>query len=652
MHKPWVIVFLLAAATAIRTIGLDRIPPGLWSDEANHGLEAEAILEGGPRPVFFPGNCGQEPLYKYLAVATGAVLGHGVAALRLPSALAGSLLVLLTWCWVRRTRSREEALWATLLVAVGVWPLHFSRIAFRANLGPTLGLAALLAVDSYARRPCAWRGVVAGLSAAALWYTYPAFRLFPVLPALWLLMHTRGRAGLRRWVSPAAAFVVGLLPLLWAWTRVPELVTARTSMASLWSETPDPVAGFLRNVVAHAAMFTIAGDRNPRHNLSGEPQLDVLTGFLFVAGIAVALARRDKADRLLLAWLAIQLMPGVLSVERQAPHCLRTLGVLPVPYLLAAGGFVQVRRFLGSRWTPVLSLVVAVAVSTVNLGRYFVLWPRSLDRLHHAEEALYGFHRSEYALGRWLKEASPGTPIFLSPQLYLHWTTEYMAQGAQYGIVTDDSDLAPGDVIALQLHPRNAWWMRDDFRKNFFAIWRDLGRVSPEEIWRAITYAYPECTAAYELSDSLLLERLSERVALRELAPLDGVSRFQVVRHTREDVLPWDSGRWRRIPPGCFAVEITAVPPGSAGLALVAREETSSRRWALDHRDAMPGEGAILRGCLLFPACVRLEAGDEPLSVAARWRYSGPPDVEPYLRHTLWGKARTTWARFRSWSGL
>lgn len=652
MHKTWVVVFLLVAATAIRTIGLDRIPPGLWSDEANHGLEAEAILQGGPLPVFFPGNCGQEPLYKYLVVLATAVLGPGVTALRLPSALFGSLLVFLTWCWVARTRTRDEALWATLLVAVGVWHLHFSRIAFRANLGPTLGLAALLAADTYARRPCAWRGVVAGLSAAALWYTYPAFRLFPVLVALWLLMHTRGRAGLRRWYVPTGAFIAGLLPLLWAWMRVPELVTSRTSMASLWSETSDPAAGFLRNLLAHAAMFTIAGDRNPRHNLSGEPGLDVITGFLFLVGLAVALARRDRVDRLLLAWLVVQLLPGVLSVERQAPHCLRTLGVLPVPYLLAAGGFVQVRRFIGSRWTPVLSLVVAVAVSTANLGRYFILWPRSLDRLNQAEEALYGFHRSEYRLGRWLASLPPDARIHLSPQLYLHWTTAYMAQGAGYELLNDNSELAPGDMVALQLYPRNAWWMRDDFRKNFFQVWSDAERVSPEEVWRALAYAYPGCTSMSALSDSLLLQRVSRRFVLREMAQIEGVSRFEVTGITGEGDPPWESERWRRLAPGCFDVTIHAVPEEVHTLSLVAREEEGNRRWTLDRRAVAPGDSIVLHGCLLFPACARIETDDVALGLDAVWRYTGPADIEPYIRHTLWGKARLTWARFRLWSGL
>ncbi len=640
MRLGWVIA-IVAAATAVRTLGLDRLPPGLWSDEANHGLEASWMIEGGPRPVFFPGNCGQEPLYKYLVALVTLLRGPGIATVRLPAAVSGSLLVLLTWVWVRQTRGREEADWALILSAFGVWGIHFSRIGFRANLGPTLGVAALLLAESHARRPSPWRGIVAGLVASTLWYTYPAFRLFPLLPALWLLGSRR-----RAWsLGPfAGAFFVGVAPLLAAWARMPELVGARTSMASLFTETPDPAIGILRNLVRYLGMFTIEGDRNPRHNLSGEPQLDPFTGLFFVVGLGVAIGRRDRVDRLLLSWLALQLLPGVFSVERQAPHCLRTLGVLPAPYLLAASGITWARREVTGRSVRTLGVGLALAVASANLARYAVLWPASLARLDEAQEALFGFHRPETRLGRFL--AAQGRRAYLSPQLYLHWTVAYEARGADARLLTPVAPLAPGDLVVLQLHERNAWWMRDDFRKNFFLHWIQTSRVSEAEVWEAIVWAYPACGGMTSLSDSLLVTRLLERAELRPMPQVEGQSVFEVVRSAPPvDSLVLPAGAWRRVPPGCFEVRLGGIREG-APVVLRAREEEGDRRWTLDRRQGCEG-GVRLRGCLLFPSCVRVEVDGRPAAGEATWSWGGQADIEPYLRRTPWGRAREAWARVK-----
>jgi hypothetical protein len=307
-----------------------------------------------------------------------------------------------------------------------------------------------------------------------------------------------------------------------------------------------------------------------------------------------------------------------------------------------------VRRAIGSRWAPALSLAVALAIPSINLARYFVVWPASLDHLDQAEEALFGFHRPEDAVGRWIAGSPPGREIYLSPQLYLHWTTAYMAGGAPYRLTSDDINPDPGAVIVLQLHRRNAWWMRDDFRKNFFRVWTETGRVSAGEIWRAVAWAYPQCPCMTALSDSLLLERLSRRFVLREIAPLEGVSRFEVAAaRPGGDAEAWAPDSWRRLPPGCLTVTVDSLPQGVGTVMLAARDEESNRVWTLERHAVTPGEGVILHGCFLFPSCARIETGNGDALTGGTWRYAGPADTEPYLRRTPWGAARRMYARLR-----
>ena len=62
--RAWFPVGILAFATVLRLWAIDRLPPGLYFDEAADGLDATRVL-AGVRPIFFTGNYGREPLSIY-----------------------------------------------------------------------------------------------------------------------------------------------------------------------------------------------------------------------------------------------------------------------------------------------------------------------------------------------------------------------------------------------------------------------------------------------------------------------------------------------------------------------------------------------------------------------------------------------------------
>ena len=79
---------------------LDRIPPGLFGDEATDGLDALDVL-AGRGAVFFPANYGREGLHMWLVAGMFRLLGVTPLALRLPSAIAGILTAVATY-WLGR----------------------------------------------------------------------------------------------------------------------------------------------------------------------------------------------------------------------------------------------------------------------------------------------------------------------------------------------------------------------------------------------------------------------------------------------------------------------------------------------------------------------------------------------------------------------
>jgi hypothetical protein len=184
-------------------------------------------------------------------------------------------------------------------------------------------------------------------------------------------------------------------------------------------------------------MFHVHGDDNRRHNLSGAPMLDPLTGLLFllglvfvfraapresaVAGIAGGEARRrtpgtrggDGWDpslaALLVSWLLVMLLPNILSVEG-VPHGLRSCGVLPAVALLGGIGLEavhsSVRRRAGKRLAAGTAIACILLIGCWTGYRYFVVWG--------SDPQVARDHDGAYrAAARVLLGAPPGTRLLL-----------------------------------------------------------------------------------------------------------------------------------------------------------------------------------------------------------------------------------------------
>src|SRR5262249_61454629 len=102
----------LAVALAMPAYRFPEIPPGLHNDEAVNGLDARDVLDG-ERTLFFPANSGREPFQIYLEALTIRALGPTIAAVRLPSLVAGvggtaaTLLLAFEWLtWLPGARPR------------------------------------------------------------------------------------------------------------------------------------------------------------------------------------------------------------------------------------------------------------------------------------------------------------------------------------------------------------------------------------------------------------------------------------------------------------------------------------------------------------------------------------------------------------------
>jgi 4-amino-4-deoxy-L-arabinose transferase-like glycosyltransferase len=179
-----VLVFLTVLALITRVWWLDRAPQGLLIDEAHYGYIAHSLLETGKDehgmayPVIFRGFGDQKlPVYGYVLMPFIKWFGLTATAVRLPSAVAGALLVpVMFWLLREFGVSRKSALVGATLVVFSPWTFILSRFAFESNLALlffTVGLICLL--KSVKQTRIVWL-VLAAVAWALTWYTYVAYR--------------------------------------------------------------------------------------------------------------------------------------------------------------------------------------------------------------------------------------------------------------------------------------------------------------------------------------------------------------------------------------------------------------------------------------------------------------------------------------------
>ena len=345
---------LLLIGAGLRLWDVGRVPPGLYHDEAQHGLDALDVLSGNPS-FYFTTNNGREPLFIYLVTASVAILGRSPLAIRLPSFFVGFLTLAATYDLARVLWGRRAGRWALGILAVTFWHVHLSRVGFRAVLLPlftALTLAQLArglrAQSAGSPRPRHW--IAGGIFYGISWYTYMAARFTPIALVVmliygWIYHREITRRSWRGALYFCAAALIVLAPLGLYTLQYPDIVLSRTGQVTITHpeiNDGDFWGTLLQHTLRTAGMFFMRGDRIWRHNLAWRPVWGPALGLAFVIGLGAALARfrHDAGSALTLLWTATMALPTLLAED--APHFLRAVGVLPTAMLLPTLGLMWI----------------------------------------------------------------------------------------------------------------------------------------------------------------------------------------------------------------------------------------------------------------------------------------------------------------------
>lgn len=358
---PFLIIVFIAIVT--RFVGLGEVPPSLNWDEVSHGYNAYSILKTGHdewgnfMPTIFRAYGDYKlPVYIYLTAVSEFFFELNYFSVRLVSVLAGIGSVVFTYLLVRKNFTNNNvALLSALLMAISPWSLFVSRAAFEANL-------ALFFIISGAYFLSSKKFIISAILFGLSVWTYNSARIFVPLLLFSTFIVYRKNIKPVFWII-AALFIVPMLYQLFnpvGQARYSNLQILDEGAIAYIEEQrntttiPDPISktiynrpvyflsrvteNYLNHFSPQYLFFEGSSDYQfnvPEHGLI----FWILIPFFYV-GIVIAVKNiKEKKYLFILMWLL--LAPIASSLTKESPHVLRSLVMLPIPFLLISIALVR-----------------------------------------------------------------------------------------------------------------------------------------------------------------------------------------------------------------------------------------------------------------------------------------------------------------------
>jgi hypothetical protein len=377
------LLFTLVLAAFLRFYKLDSIPGSLGGDHAGVVQDIKDIGDG-KESVYFERNQGREPIFFYFSAALVPLFGYSFTLIKVTSVLISLLTIPAVYFMTRELFfKREVALLAAVLLAVAYWHLVFSRLGWPVILAPLFVTVTLLFLFRALKFNHTSDFLLCGLFLGMGLYTYGAFRVVPAAVGASLAISLLRRLAQRERLVGVfflnalllvLTSLVAFAPLARYWNDESDLYWDRFSNVTEQGDRSG-IEGLAANAHETLLMFNFQGDdggTGASWNVTGGPQLDFVTGALFLLGAASALVtwaawRRGLGGHAALAFL-VMLVPSVTSVRSaEVPNALRAIGAIPLVTAFAALPLYLAGSLI-SRTLGKAGAVVAVVLVGASLG--------------------------------------------------------------------------------------------------------------------------------------------------------------------------------------------------------------------------------------------------------------------------------------------
>lgn len=375
---------IIIVATILRFFQLGSTPPSLNWDEAAWGYNGYSIGIDGKDEFgrFLPHDYLESfgdfkpPVYAYAAILPVKVFGLNAVATRFPSALAGTLTVLITYFLVKRLFPKSKykewyALASAGVLAISPWHIMLSRAAFEANVATffvVTGVWLFLAGMQEKK----WYLVLSAIPFALSFYTFNTPRVVtPLLVITLSIVFWKELLKKKKQIILAALLgIVLLLPTVQfllspqASLRFQEvnifsdvavvkhsnqeITNDGNSVASKVLHNRRLVfsADFLKHYFDNLSpsFLFISGDDNKKFSTQDVGEMYLWDIPFLIIGIVFLFRNKEGNWWVIPLWLLLGIIPA--ATARETPHALRTEITLPTFQMLVGYGLVTVIIFL------------------------------------------------------------------------------------------------------------------------------------------------------------------------------------------------------------------------------------------------------------------------------------------------------------------
>lgn len=498
------LVLVLILASVLRFWNLAGNPPGLTWDEAALGYNSYSLLQTGRDEYgnFFPLNLKsfgdwKPALYAYLDIPFVATLGINELSVRLPSAIFGSLSVLLVYFLVLELfGNRPLAYFSAFFLAISPMHIQFTRPAYEAGVALFLNMLGIyLFVRGLKKKSLLiFSTAIFGLSLL----TYQGSRIFVPLLVLSLIIIFRKQIQFTKYFKVSLiVFVIFLIisfaPIIFqgqssrlstlnffAYQRSTEEIqtiskedgTSQNSFGfqvlhgEWWAYTRGLFERYL--IYFSPKMLFVDGDYNQRQRVPDLGALYYFSMVLIPIGVIYFLRLGGNwGTKLLFAWFLLAPIPAVLS--RDLISTLRALNLVLPLTILEAAGFWQIldygKKLGGKRYYLLIifsSLIIAVNF-LIYLDRYFIHSPKE-----YSQYWLYGYKELYTNLPDLKKyEYVKISDKYGQPYIYYLFYKKYPPADFQKQAILEQPTVDVGTVLKIDnIEFRHIYWPSDRGLKN------------------------------------------------------------------------------------------------------------------------------------------------------------------------------------------
>lgn len=410
-----VLFFIILLSFCLRFYQLGDIPVGFHRDEAYLGYNAYSILQTGKDltnnylPLHLQSFLFSPAGYSYFSIPLIALFGLNEFAVRLPSALFGSLTVLLTFFLVRSLFIHYEvkknnadvlALLSAFFLAIAPWHINLSRVATENVIVVFLITVGIVLYIKWIETKKVWLLLICFLCFGGTLLVYQAPRAFLpfFLPLLFIFLPPKPLK--KNFILPLILFLsLIILPTICILTS--HDLSQRIRMLSIFhhpetqlvlneqiredgtTHTPLMItrifhnkavnysSTFLQNYFKHFSyefLFTDQGFPD-RYRVS---QMGLLYPFelpLLLVGLITLFVRYRRIGYFLFGWIVLAPIGSAMTFD-DVPNLQRTLIVFPALSILTAVGFLQIWGYIKSLRGSFVMKILLIGIIIFSIGYY------------------------------------------------------------------------------------------------------------------------------------------------------------------------------------------------------------------------------------------------------------------------------------------